>query len=276
MAFFTKVAGVTYDGRQAVIRTLYRTGELDPGTEIVLKREPNNPYDSFAVAVLTKDGQSIGYIPKEQARQISINMKSGMSYRAHVSAVTGGDVGCAYGVNLKIECLEQTKTEEKQTTNKGENIMGANMNYRTFIEMLQKENFRYEENFEEGKIWIRRVGIDSAIPVANFLIEVREDDCIVSGMYQDFHISSDNLSNMGELLMRINDKYLFPQFVLDYDEKWIICKQRFDFTGELVNLKHAAFLFGNVVFHMHKYGNAIMGVSLGLQSPKDASDKVSD
>ena len=60
MTFYTKLAGVTYDGRQTIIRNLYRTGALDVGTEVILQREPNNPYDSFAVAVLTQDGQSIG------------------------------------------------------------------------------------------------------------------------------------------------------------------------------------------------------------------------
>ena len=103
MQFFTKLAGVTHDGRQQIIRNLYRFGELDAGTQVFLKPEPNNPYDPNAVAVLTANGQHLGYIPKENARQIVINMRAGMVYHAYVSAVTGGDAGYAYGVNLRIE-----------------------------------------------------------------------------------------------------------------------------------------------------------------------------
>lgn len=102
MTFYTKLAGVTFEGRQLVIRNLNRMGILDPGSTLVLKREPSNPYDSFAVAVLASNGQQIGYLPKDCARQISINMANGTTYNASVSAITGGDAGNAYGVNIQI------------------------------------------------------------------------------------------------------------------------------------------------------------------------------
>jgi hypothetical protein len=52
----TRVAGVTFDGRQAVI------ARLSIGEEILLKREPTNPYDRNAICVERSDGQQIGYI----------------------------------------------------------------------------------------------------------------------------------------------------------------------------------------------------------------------
>lgn len=102
MTFYTKLAGVTFEGRQLVIRNLNRMGILDPGSPLILKREPSNPYDSFAVAVFASNGQQIGYLPKDCARQVSTNMAKGISYRANVGTVTGGDVGNAYGVNVQI------------------------------------------------------------------------------------------------------------------------------------------------------------------------------
>ena len=39
--------------------------KLMPGTEATLIREPNNPFDVFAVAVWI-DGKHVGYIPKKQ------------------------------------------------------------------------------------------------------------------------------------------------------------------------------------------------------------------
>lgn len=103
MIFHTKVVGVKFEDRQRLIRRLDRMEELEPDTELVLKREPENPYDSFAVAVLTSDDQQLGYLSKDCARQVSINMANGMTYKAYVSAVTGGDADNFYGINIRIE-----------------------------------------------------------------------------------------------------------------------------------------------------------------------------
>ena len=102
MTFYTKIAGVTFEGRQRVIADLNRRGALNPGVELILRREPTNPYDQYAVAVFAPSGQQLGYLSKDCARQVSINMASGTRYHAFVGAVTGGDVGCAYGVNIQI------------------------------------------------------------------------------------------------------------------------------------------------------------------------------
>lgn len=279
MQFYTKLAGVTHDGRQGIIRNLHRVGELDTGTELVLKREPNNPYDSFAVAVLTKDGQSIGYIPKDTARQISINMNSGMTYRAYVSDVTGGDAGYAYGVNLRIE-YEENQTSNCKTNldynfqNKGDGNMFSQQIYNTFKEALNNVNFRYEEKAEKGMILIPNLGLDSTIKSVSILIEVRDTDCIISGMYDNFKIPSNNMANVSELLMRINNIFYFPQLVLNYDENTIFCKQHYDFVGELINVQRAIDVFGNLGLHMQRCGNSIMAVSLGLQLPKDAVESI--
>jgi single-stranded-DNA-specific exonuclease len=61
----TRVVGVTFNGRQTVIARLIF------GEEILLKREPTNPYDCNAICVERSDGQQIGYINRYLAATLA-------------------------------------------------------------------------------------------------------------------------------------------------------------------------------------------------------------
>ena len=107
--FYTKIVGVTFNNtgtntqnRQRIIAELLREGKLEKGTELVLKRLPDNPYDSNAVAVLAPDGRQLGFLSRDVAQNVSPLIASGVSYRAFVEAVTGGDADSVYGINIKI------------------------------------------------------------------------------------------------------------------------------------------------------------------------------
>ena len=52
----TRVAGVTFDGRQSIV------AQLSIGEQILLIREPTNFYDPNAIRVERKKGQQIGYL----------------------------------------------------------------------------------------------------------------------------------------------------------------------------------------------------------------------
>jgi hypothetical protein len=52
----TRVAGVTFDGRQSIV------AQLSIGEQILLIREPTNYYDHNAIRVERKKGQQIGYL----------------------------------------------------------------------------------------------------------------------------------------------------------------------------------------------------------------------
>ena len=110
--FYTKIAGVTFDNvgantqnRQRIISELCRKGELRAGTELTLKRDPQNPYDTNAVAVIAPDGRQLGYLPREVAGRVSPDIDAGAHYTAFVETVTGGDADSLYGVNIK--CVRQ-------------------------------------------------------------------------------------------------------------------------------------------------------------------------
>lgn len=57
---------------------------LGEGTTLVLRREPTNPYDRYAVEVLTVDGVKLGYIPRGSVRTIARNLDRGISIKAEI------------------------------------------------------------------------------------------------------------------------------------------------------------------------------------------------
>lgn len=61
----TEVVGVHFDGRQAVV------GRLHVGEEVLLRREPNNPYDPNAILVERRDGAQFGYLNRYLALDLA-------------------------------------------------------------------------------------------------------------------------------------------------------------------------------------------------------------
>ena len=96
MEFYTKVAGVTFDNRQRLIR------RMSVGERVSLVRDPANPYDKNAIMVINSNGEQIGFISKELASTMAINMDSGVNFVATVSNITGMNPGENIGVNLHI------------------------------------------------------------------------------------------------------------------------------------------------------------------------------
>jgi hypothetical protein len=105
-SFYTNVAGVTHrnpDGsdRQGIVSCCPK------GERVNLIREPDNPYDSFAVKVVRANGEQIGYLPAHVVRNegggwnVARCMDRGCKYIAQVSSVTGGG-GMSYGLNLQV------------------------------------------------------------------------------------------------------------------------------------------------------------------------------
>src|SRR5437667_2836192 len=94
-AFHTKVAGVTFEGRQETVQA------LRPGDALMLRREPDNPHDPHAVKVVTASGTQIGYLSARVASRLAPSIDSGTRYAAAVSQITGGGER-SYGVNIYV------------------------------------------------------------------------------------------------------------------------------------------------------------------------------
>lgn len=93
--FYTKIAGVSFEGRQDVI------GGLRAGVELELERQPENPHDPNAIAV-RYGSLPLGFIKKGIALHLAPAIDSGTRYRARVASLTGGGEKHR-GVNLLVE-----------------------------------------------------------------------------------------------------------------------------------------------------------------------------
>ncbi|HTX57587.1 MAG TPA: helicase-related protein [Candidatus Acidoferrales bacterium] len=81
--FHTKLVGVSFEGRQDAI------GGLQVGRELVLERQPQNPYDANALAVYYGAIQ-LGFVRKEIAKHLAPLIDGGARYRARIESLTGG------------------------------------------------------------------------------------------------------------------------------------------------------------------------------------------
>ena len=92
--FFTKVVGVSFEGRQDVV------AGLRAGQSLELLRQPDNPVDPSAIAV-RYGALQIGFLKKEIAKRIAPNIDAGDRYLATVGSLTGGGAK-NYGINIFV------------------------------------------------------------------------------------------------------------------------------------------------------------------------------
>ncbi|MBD5657087.1 MAG: DEAD/DEAH box helicase, partial [Candidatus Eremiobacteraeota bacterium] len=92
--FFTKIVGVSFEGRQNVV------GGLEAGDALELVREPENAFDGAAIAVRFGTLQ-LGFIRREIARRLAPNIDGGDRYTATVGSITGGG-DRNVGVNIHV------------------------------------------------------------------------------------------------------------------------------------------------------------------------------
>ena len=98
----TKVAGVTYEDRQSVVR------KLAEGEEVRLCREPKNPHDRNAIRVERLTGEQIGYISRVEAATLAPSLdRQGKLVAAVVTAVLRGyGANSALGVRIRFKAPE--------------------------------------------------------------------------------------------------------------------------------------------------------------------------
>jgi single-stranded-DNA-specific exonuclease len=95
----TKVVGVTYEGRQAVV------AQLTVGEVVSLVRDPLNQFDSNAIMVIRQNGQQIGFLNRDLAAMLSARMdRLGRLVKATISAISGGlYIDSSLGVRVKFD-----------------------------------------------------------------------------------------------------------------------------------------------------------------------------
>lgn len=109
LQYHTKLVGVTFEGRQEIIKILKGDEQLR------VRREADNQYDPKAVAVdvllfvdapnsnNTEQWVPIGYIAKEKNSDVSLALDNKQDVEISLSSLTGGVDDKSFGVNVYLE-----------------------------------------------------------------------------------------------------------------------------------------------------------------------------
>ncbi|MBK5210794.1 MAG: single-stranded-DNA-specific exonuclease RecJ [Coriobacteriia bacterium] len=111
-AFFTKLSGVTYEGRQEAIAL------LEIGDSLELKRDPLNEFDDNAIGVYSpRLARQIGFLNKDLAAQLAPAIDAGEKYEIELSDITGGrEERQSLGVNVRLSRVDASVLEEEKNT----------------------------------------------------------------------------------------------------------------------------------------------------------------
>ncbi|NQS75277.1 MAG: hypothetical protein HQP61_02370 [Peptococcaceae bacterium] len=116
--FEIAVVGVTFEGRQEILRELYE--EAEHSTEgwkykmswhCGLIRQPDNPYDPNAIAVELA-GEQVGFIPKALAAKLAPRIDAGEVYRVVDARIIKGGSNKdkpVFGVRIIAEAPAERK-----------------------------------------------------------------------------------------------------------------------------------------------------------------------
>lgn len=82
------------------------------GEMVELRREPDNPHDAMAVAIMSARGVRLGYLARERAAWIGSKIDRGYDVRAIVERVKGIDLpGSPLGLVIRIN-MDPDRAEE--------------------------------------------------------------------------------------------------------------------------------------------------------------------
>ena len=119
---YMKAAGVTFQDRQGKLWNIRKQMNNGEKLTIMLRREPSNPYDKNAIAVLAQCGEStakVGYVPADKALWLAERMDAGLSVRAYKGMLTGGSgraktIGLTFEVVYELPVAEATEPADHQ------------------------------------------------------------------------------------------------------------------------------------------------------------------
>lgn len=100
--FSLPICGERFDNEDGTSRQ-EELRKCSPGDLVELVREPDNPHDPLAVAVVTERGVRVGYLSRERAGWIGSKIDRGYDVRAIIERVKGATLkGSALGLVLRL------------------------------------------------------------------------------------------------------------------------------------------------------------------------------
>lgn len=84
LVLWSGIAGIQFHVDPASARGKRILKALEPGVELTLKREPDNKYDRWAIAIYTPKDEMLGYVTRFKNESIARLMDSGFRFHAIV------------------------------------------------------------------------------------------------------------------------------------------------------------------------------------------------
>jgi hypothetical protein len=125
ISYYSKLVGVTFEGRQDTI------AKLKGDEPARFRREPENEYDSNAVAVdvlLDNKWQPVGYIARDKNAELAEVLSAGKRAGIQISELTGGD-DKSHGINVYITYEKKPKLVRSATAYLEKDIFGNEIFY---------------------------------------------------------------------------------------------------------------------------------------------------
>ena len=125
------VVGESFENRQDEIEL------CEAGEPVVLKREPDNPYDDLAIKVLSSTGSALGYIGRENNEFLARIIDEGGNISAKIEQIIGAEGSKAdLGVVLEVctgSDAAQNELEYARTASVDEPDPGENSGLTTLV-----------------------------------------------------------------------------------------------------------------------------------------------
>ena len=138
--FHTKLMGVTVTNDDGRNRQEIIEKDVYEGVELFLDREPDNPSDSNAIAVVTSVFEDkVGYLSREVAEEIAPFMDRGQLVTCQVANITGGgDKTLGVNVLITVYSIEESKAKYEEVISNLKNTSAPTITAKTKPTLKQR------------------------------------------------------------------------------------------------------------------------------------------
>ncbi len=105
--FHQNVAGVTFEGRQAVIKACTQ------GERLWAFHDPDNKHSQHAIVLTRQNGQQVGHVPDAAAADILRDAETGKRFLFIIAQITGGGLFKRYGCNIVVVTFAKTVPDDR-------------------------------------------------------------------------------------------------------------------------------------------------------------------